>query len=152
MTIHHKSSHQKQFQSRLNHLAAFQGIPNWTFDQHSAVSHQDSGDRLINRKNGMTRIINAIKKTMGRLQLRIIERRQFRQNIQELRQLNDHTLRDIGLHRGDIAAIMTKSLSIGELNQQRKNLARPACEIIELEPPKVRKMAPEYSQLVDNAA
>ncbi len=152
MTIHHKSYEQKQFEARLRHLAAFQGMPHWSFARNRTAFCEPNERQPLELKSGFHRLGRAIKTIIARLLFRIEEKRLFRQNVRELTQLNDHVLRDIGLHRGDIAAIVSKSQSIEIINHQREILARPACKVLEFDPSKAKSSAPEGIQVIDNAA
>jgi len=152
MTIHHKPSEREQFLGRLTHLAAFQGQPNWSFDQHRATSRSDIARRQIKRVSSINRLVTTLKKISGGLRSRIAEYRLSRQNIREFQRLNDHVLRDIGLQRGDIAAIASNTQSVAELNQLRETLARPVCQILEFDSGKNKVEAQRKTQLIDNAA
>ncbi|MBX2868033.1 MAG: DUF1127 domain-containing protein [Acidiferrobacterales bacterium] len=141
------------FKARLQHLAGFSGIPHWSFDLDKPVSH------VINNKVEKTEmktkkhsLITRSKLNFSRLLAWIQEERQFRANVRELRSLDDHALRDIGLHRGDIAVLASRFHTVELLNQEREALARPVCQIVPFPSKESVGKRSDQRQAIDNAA
>lgn len=153
MKHQHKPHDQSSLQTRLQHLAGFSGVPHWSFDGQHEGSHAtqtNSAHKSIS-KRALT-LVNPLVVQVRKLLSWISEERQFRENIRELKSLNDHALRDIGLHRGDIAALAHRVHTTEELNAERELLARPACKVVPISSVKIEQKPVKVVQPIDNAA
>ena len=104
------------------------------------------------RSRAFTRVIGRAARAVLALLKSAVDRyakhRLFRQNVADLKALDDRTLRDIGISRGDIAAIASKAVTIQRVNEEREQLARPALKLVA----GTNSQAGAVSVLVGNAA
>ena len=153
MNYQHHISSQEGFKARLQHLAGFAGVSHWSLGLQKTVSHEIAEKpKAQAKKSGLGELVKKGKLNLSKLSNWIAEEKQYRANIRELRSLNDHVLRDIGLHRGDIAALASRFHTVEQLNEEREMLTRPVCQVVPF-PSKVRSEKPaRQRQAIDNAA
>ena len=95
------------------------------FDIETASS-RDRGF-VSNSVHGLIgRIKSAISNGIGSYQARAQERR----DLAELQRMSDSMLRDIGLHRGDLIAVELGSVSLEQLQKERRGERDEAQEIV----------------------
>lgn len=127
---------QRELGGRLAVLNGLIGNPGWQpmggYNREQMEAAGRRGNRL--RSSAFTSALGRGTKALAGLArkaaIRYREYRLVRRNVAELKALDDRTMRDIGITRGDISAIAARAVSVSQVNAHRKALGRPALKLV----------------------
>ena len=118
---------QQAFKRQLGGFGALGGVPHWQMDNHldSAAMERHLANARKIRANTLRNSLGGLGSALGKVWSNHLEKQKTRRNLHELSSLSDRNLRDIGVSRGDVSALVAGALSVNEFNAQRHALSEP---------------------------
>lgn len=126
----------RELGGRLTVLSGLIGSPHWqmtdSYDRQRAEAAVRRSQRIRSRAftgavgRGAKATWGLVRKAAGWYG----EYRALNRNVAELNGLDERTLRDIGVFRGDIAAIASKTITVGEINRAREEIGQPGLKLV----------------------